>query len=114
MAYITNGRRTRFCELPTEWQALVQLASDIVFGEIHDIEIKNSLPFFNKNKPPIVDIHLEKNNRSGRQKINANEYVLKPQWMEIIRICEEKENFRIERIDIRSGIPERIRYYKTA
>jgi hypothetical protein len=97
----------RLSDLSTPRRALVRLFQAINFGQVVGLTIENGDPVFHPEPTVLVDLKLDGNTET-RQEADLLDFELRDEVRKLIAHLDEIRNGRIERIEIRSGIPRRI------
>ena len=102
---MTKARR--FSELRPAQQALVQVCQSIGFGEIRGLEIRDGDPVFSPLPAVLIDIKLG-SEQVKRSVLDCADFELRYEVRHLFWKFEELKNTRIERIEIRHGLPFRL------
>jgi hypothetical protein len=97
----------RFTQLSAPRQALVRLMQTVNFGFVLGVIIRNGDPLFYPEPTALIDVRLDVN-ESGRQEEDLQDFALRDEIRRLMVRLDEINNGRIERIEVRSGIPRRI------
>jgi hypothetical protein len=97
----------RFADLTPSRQALVRLCQEINYGQILNLEIRDSDPIL--GSPPVVlfDVKLDADD-GNRQEADLPDFALRDEVRRLMARLDELKDGRIERIEVRAGIPRRI------
>ena len=98
----------RFSGLSGPRQALVRLCQSIDYGEIIGLEVRDREPIF--CPPPVIlfDIKLD-TDTDGRREGDLQDFLLRDEVCRLFRRLDSLDNGRLDRIEIRAGIPRRLR-----
>jgi hypothetical protein len=99
----------RFSQLSAPRQAFVRLCQSINFGEIRGLVVRNSEPVFNPSPTVLIDLLLEAA-QEARHEIELSDFVLCEEVCKFLGRLDKLKNVRIERVEVRAGIPRRILY----
>lgn len=97
----------RFTQLSAPRQALVRLFQSVNFGLILGIAIKGGDPLFHPEPTVLLDVKLDAD-EGQRQEANLPDFALRDEVRRLMARLDQLKNGRIERIEIRSGIPRRV------
>jgi hypothetical protein len=97
----------RFSQLSAPRQALVRLFQTLDFGHIVGVVIQNSDPVFHPEPIVLVDVKLD-SEEGERQESDLPDFVLRAEVCRLMARFDELKNGRIERIEVRAGIPRRV------
>ena len=97
----------RFAQLSGPRQTLVPLCQDVNYGFIQELSVRDSDPVF--NPPPLVllDVKLDSDN-GPRPEADLADFELRHEFCRLMIQLDELINARIERIEVRAGIPRRV------
>ena len=97
----------RFSDLSSSRKALVRLFQKLNFGQIQNLSLRNGEPVF--ALPPLVlfDIKLD-NDEGPRPELNLADFALCDEIRRLVARLDELNNGRIERIEVRGGLPRRV------
>jgi hypothetical protein len=79
----------------------------VIFRQIIGVTIQNGEPIFDPETTKLIDVRLDAD-ETERQESNLADLVLRDEVRRLIAHLQVVENGRIDRIDIRAGIPRRI------
>jgi hypothetical protein len=97
----------RFTQLSAPRQVLVRLCQSVNFGQILEVAIKNGDPVFYPEPTVLVDVRLDSED-DKRQEADLPDFALRAEVCRLMARLDELKNGRIERIEVRSGIPRRV------
>jgi hypothetical protein len=97
----------RFAELSVPRQILVRLFQSINFGQIQDIAIRDGDPVFHPEPVVLVDVKLDAE-KGERQEAALADFALRDEVRRLMEHLDELKTGKIERIEVRSGIPRRV------
>ena len=97
----------RFTQLSTPRQVLVRLFQSVNFGQILGVAIQNGDPVFYPEPTVLVDVKLDAD-EGERQEADLPDFALRDEVRRLMARLDELKNGRIERIEVRSGIPRRV------
>jgi len=97
----------RFTQLSAPWQALVRLFQSINFGQVLGIVVQNGDPVFHPEPTVLLDVKLDAE-EGIRQEAGLPDFALRDEVRRLIARLEGIKQGRIERIEVRSGIPRRV------
>ena len=97
----------RFAQLSGSRQTLVRLCQVVNYGYIQELNVRNSDPVF--DPPPLVllDVKLDSDN-GPRPEADLPDFELRHEFCRLMIQFDELNNARIERIEVRAGIPRRV------
>ena len=97
----------RFAHLSGPRQTLVRLCQVVNYGYIQELNVRNSDPVF--DPPPLVllDVKLDSDN-GPRPEADLPDFELRHEFCRLMIQFDELNNARIERIEVRAGIPRRV------
>ena len=97
----------RFTQLSAPWQALVRLFQSINFGQVLGIVVQNGDPVFHPAPTVLLDVKLDAD-EGIRQEADLPDFALRDEVRRLIARLDGIKQGRIERIEVRSGIPRRV------
>jgi hypothetical protein len=97
----------RFSQLSTSRQALVRLCQDMNFGQIRDLHVRNSDPVWDPAPTVLSQIKLDTED-TPRPEADLPDFKLSPQIQRLMGGLDQLRDGRIERIDVREGIPRHL------
>jgi len=102
-----QGHFPRFTQLSAPRRALIRLCQAANYGQIHHVEIRDGEPVI--SPPPLVlaDIKLD-SDEDRRTELDLTDFVLPDEVCRLMDRLDQLKNARIERIEVRAGIPRRI------
>src|SRR5258708_6263087 len=103
----------RFSQLSLPRQALVRLCQDMNFGEIRDIEVRDGEPMFGSAPIVLIDVNLD-SDEGMRPEAAIPDFELRREVCQLMSRLDEIRDGRIERIEVRAGLPRRISYERPA
>jgi hypothetical protein len=101
------ARPIRLSEISASRQALVRLCQSIDYGQILDLQIRDREPQFSPAPTVLLDIKLDAA-RVGRPESELGDFVLCAEVRRLLDRIDELETGRIQRIEVRAGIPRRV------
>ena len=102
-----TAKTLRFSQLSASRQALVRLCQDINFGQIQDLHIRNSDPVWGPAPTVLSEIKLDTED-APRPENELPDFKLLSQIQRLMRRLDQLRDGRIERIEVREGIPRRL------
>jgi len=96
-----------FSQLSASRQALVRLCQDINFGQIQDLHVRNSDPVWDPAPTVVSEIKLDTED-APRPENELPDFKLLSQIQRLMRRLDQLRDGRIERIEVREGIPRRL------
>jgi hypothetical protein len=100
-------RILRFSELSPARQALVRLCQRLNFGIIQSVGIQNADPVFDPGSVVLVDEKLDVDG-APRPEAELTDFELAAELRRLMIRLDEIRDGRIERIEVRGGIPRRV------
>jgi hypothetical protein len=97
----------RFTQLSAPRQALVRLFQSVNFGQLLDIAIQDGDPLFYPEPTVLFDVKLDAD-EGQRQEADLSDFALRDEVRRLMARLDQLKNGRIERIEVRSGIPRRV------
>ena len=97
----------RFTQLSAPRQALVRLFQSVNFGHILNVAIENGDPVFHPEPSVMLDVKLDAD-EGGRQEADLPDFALRDEVRRLMARLDQLKTGRIERIEVRSGIPRRV------
>jgi hypothetical protein len=97
----------RFIQLSAPRQALVRLFQSINHGLVLSIAVQNGDPVFRPESTVLLDMKLDVDERE-RPEVDLPDFALRDEVRRLMARLDQLSNGRIERIEVRSGIPRRI------
>ncbi|HLN02063.1 MAG TPA: hypothetical protein VK335_22425 [Bryobacteraceae bacterium] len=97
----------RFTQLSAPRQALVRLFQSVNFGHVLGIAIQNGDPVFHPKPIVLLDVKLDVD-EGERQEADLPDFTLRDEVLRLMARLDQLKNGRIERIDVRSGVPRRV------
>lgn len=94
-------------ELSAPRQALVRLCQSIDYGQILDLQVHDREPQFSPAPTLLLDIKLD-TARGGRRESELSDFALCDEVCRLIDRIDELQTGRIQRIEVRAGIPRRV------
>lgn len=98
---------SRFSQLSASRQALVRLCQDINFGQIKDLHVRNFDPVWDPAPTVLSEIKLD-TEEAPRSESELPDFKLSSQIQRLMRRLDQLRDGRIERIEVREGIPRRL------
>lgn len=97
----------RFSQLSPPRQVLIRLCQSLNFGQIRGIRVQDAEPVF--DPPPVVLADTKLNSDEGpRPETQLQDFELPVEVRRLMFRLDDLRNGRIERIEVRSGIPRRM------
>lgn len=97
----------RFTQLSAPRQALVRLFQSVNFGHILNVAIENGDPVYHPEPSVMLDVKLDAD-ECERQEADLPDFALRDEVRRLMARLDQLKNGRIERIEVRSGIPRRV------
>jgi len=97
----------RFSQLSAPRQALVRLFQSINFGQVLGIVVQNGDPVFHPEPTVLLDVKLDAD-EGIRQEADLPDFALRDEVRRLMSRLEGIKQGRIERIEVRAGIPRRV------
>jgi hypothetical protein len=97
----------RFSQLSASRQALVRLCQSVNFGHIVGIAIQDGDPVFNPQPTVLLDVKLDAD-EGQRRETELPDFALRDEVRRLMARLDQLKKGRIERIEVRSGIPRRV------
>ena len=110
---VTSGRKRptaktlRFSQLSASRQVLVRLCQNINFGQIQDLHVRNSELVWDPAPTVLSEIKLDIE-EAPRPENELSDFKLSAQIQRLMRRLDQLRDGRIERIEVREGIPRRL------
>ena len=101
------AKTLRFSQLSASRQTLVRLCQDINFGQIQDLHVRNSDPVWDPAPTVLSEIKLDTED-VPRPEIELPDFKLSAPIQRLMRRLDQLRDGRIERIEVREGIPRRL------
>jgi hypothetical protein len=100
-------KTSRFSQLSASRQVLVRLCQDINFGQIQDLHVRNADPVWDPAPTVLSEVKLDIE-EAPRPESDSPDFKLSSQIQRLMRRLDELSDGRIERIEVREGIPRRL------
>jgi hypothetical protein len=100
-------KRFDFLDLSLPRQALVRLLQATNYGEIRQLQVRESEPVLSPAPIVLIDLHLDTDQES-RPEMAVADFALGHEVCRLLDRLDEVENGEIESIEIRAGIPRRL------
>lgn len=97
----------RFSEISVPRQALIRLCQLTNFGEIRDIEVRGREPIFGSASAVLVDVRLDADEVTRPESV-LPDFTLRQELRRFLSQIDQIETGRINRIEIRAGLPRRM------
>jgi hypothetical protein len=97
----------RFSQLSSPRQALVRLFESVNFGQILAVTIQDGDPVFDPKSIVLLDVKLDAD-EGERHELELSDFALRDEVRRLMRRLDELKNGRIERIEVRHGVPWRL------
>lgn len=97
----------RFSQLSPRRQALVRLCQRVNFGQIEKLHVENAEPAFESETVALVDEKLDAG-EMPRPESELADFELPAELCRLMTRLDEIKNGRIERIEVRAGLPRRV------
>jgi hypothetical protein len=110
---VTSGRKRptaktlRFSQLSASRQVLVRLCQNINFGQIQDLHVRNSELVWDPAPTVLSEIKLDIE-EAPRPESELPDFKLSSQIQRLMHRLDQLTDGRIERIEVREGIPRRL------
>ena len=110
---VTSGRKRptaktlRFSQLSASRQVLVRLCQNINFGQVQDLHVRNSELVWDPAPTVLSEIKLDIE-EAPRPENELSDFKLSAQIQRLMRRLDQLRDGRIERIEVREGIPRRL------
>jgi hypothetical protein len=102
----------RLSSLSAARAALVRLCQSINYGEIRDLQVRDGEPLLSHPDTIVCrDVKLHPTN-TEREELSLEDFVLPAEWGALISQLAELHEGLISSIEVRAGIPRRIRVEK--
>jgi hypothetical protein len=102
-----GGQPPKLAELSTPRQALVRLCQSIDYGWIEGLHIRDREPVFDPPPVVILDVKLD-TTADGRREVELLDFALRDEVCRLLKRLDHIENGRLDRIEVRAGIPRRV------
>jgi hypothetical protein len=96
----------RLSELSVPLQVLVRLCQSLDYGQVLGLDIRDGEPIFNPPPTLVLDIRLD-TDQGGRSELELSDFTLCDEVTRLIDRLEAIQTARIQRIEVRAGIPRR-------
>jgi hypothetical protein len=103
----TSKPAVRLCQLSDPLKVLVRLCQWIDYGQILELHVRDKEPVYDPPPTLLLDIKLDAD-ASGRPESKLADFALCDELCRLLDRFDQMENGRIERIEVRAGIPRRI------
>lgn len=100
-------RLLRLSELSSPRQVLLRLCQRVDYGQILDVLVIGREPMFNQAPTLMLDIRLD-SEAGSRPELDLADFDLCEEVCRLLDCLDKMENGRIQRIEVRAGIPRRI------
>jgi hypothetical protein len=77
------------------------------YGELRDLEVRDSEPTFNGITRVVFDIKLDREN-VPRPELALEDFVLTEEVLHLMAALDEHKNSTIQHLEVRAGIPRRL------
>ena len=101
------AKTLRFSQLSASRQTLVRLCQDINFGQIQDLHVRNSDPVWDPAPTVLSEIKLD-TEEAPRPESELPDFKLSAPIQRLMRRLDQLRDGRIEKIEVREGIPRRL------
>src|ERR1039458_8503432 len=102
-----TAKTLRFSQLSASRRVLVRLCQDINFGQIQELHVRNSDPVWDPAPTVLSEIKLDTED-TPRPESELPDFKLSSEIRRLMCRLDQLENGRIERIEVREGIPRRL------
>jgi hypothetical protein len=102
-----TAKPLRFSQLSASRQALVRLCQDINFGQIQGLHVRDFDPVWDPAPTVLSEIKLDIE-EPPRSESELPDFKLSSQIQRLMRRLDQLKDGRIERIEVREGIPRRL------
>ena len=96
----------KFSMLSQARQVLVRVCQAVNFGQIRDIRLQDGDPIL-QSACVLAEERLDRPAES-RSEIGLNDFELCEEWCRLLNRIDQMCNGKIERIEVRAGIPRRV------
>ena len=103
----TFERTSKLSGLSAPRQALVRLFQSIDYGQILDLHVRDREPVFSPEPGLILEVKLD-GDLCQRQESDLEDFALRDEVLRLLDRIDEIGNGRIQRIEVRAGIPRRM------
>jgi len=97
----------RFSQLSSPRQALIRLFQSVNFGQVLALTIQDGEPVFHPEPMVLMDVKLDAD-EGERPELELSDFTLRDEVRRLMQRLDEFKNGRIERIEVRHGIPWRL------
>ena len=97
----------RFSQLSASRRTLVRLCQDVNFGQIQDLHVRNSDPLWDPAPTVLAEVKLDVE-EAPRPEGDLADFKLSSEVQRLMHRLDQLRDGRIERIDVREGIPRRL------
>ena len=97
----------RFSQLSPTRQVLVRICQRLNFGQILGVAIQDGDPVFHPEPTVLADVKLDAA-EGERQESELPDFALRDEVRRLMVSLDKLKNGRIERIEVRHGLPQRL------
>jgi hypothetical protein len=98
---------TRYSQLSPARQTLVRLCQDVKFGQILDLLVSNAEPIWDPGPTTLSEVRLDIE-EIPRPESKLPDFRLSSEILRLMRQLDQIKDGKIERIEVREGIPRRL------
>ena len=103
----TTTTMVTLSEISAPRQALVRLCQSVDYGQIIGLQIRDREPVFNPPPTVLLDVKLDADS-GPRREAALDDFVLREEVHRLLKRIDGLENGRLDRIEVRAGIPRRV------
>jgi hypothetical protein len=108
-----TSNTSRFSHLSASRQVLVRLCQDVNFGQILDLLVRNAEPIWDPGPIILSEVRLDVE-ETPRPEGALPDFQLSSEIGRLMRQLDQMKDGKIEKIEIRDGIPRRLVTHLTA
>jgi hypothetical protein len=97
----------RLSDLSRARQSLIRLCQSVVYGQLLGINIEHGNPVLDPLPTALIDLKLDTAD-DPRPELGLTDFELREEIVRLMARLDELQNVRIERIEVRAGIPRRV------
>jgi hypothetical protein len=101
--------QVRFSEVSQPRQALIRLCQAINYGHIEGLYVRGREPMFTPAPLLLVDVKLDQD-ESVRLEVELTDFEVAGEIRRLLLQLNEIEDGKIERIEVRGGLPRRVMF----
>jgi hypothetical protein len=102
-----RSRAPRFSDLSPARQALVRLCQDVNYGQVLDLKVGNAEPIWNPGPTVLSEVRLDIE-ETPRPEGALPDFKLSSEVQRLMRQLDQLKDGRVEKIEIRAGVPRRL------